>query len=501
MKYKLNIAAIALVLMLTGCKDFLDIQPVDKVVPKTVEDYELMLCNPQLFTSSQPLSLYMTDDVFMPDVYDNNGEMVEDTLRDYIYSTYELTASPLTHKYIRNLYTFDKDVYRVGEPDPDWNHPYRRIFMYNNVLNGVIKAEGDEAHRATVKAEALIGRAFEYLILVNLYAKHYSAATANSDLAVPLRLGVDLTNTNLTRATVSQVYTQIMNDINTATPHLPLYPPINCYRASKLASWSLKAKIFLYQGLYDSALVYSNMALDKVRGKLFDYKGIDEPDMFPRVHANPESIFARTENGSPEEVISLPFFYGLRGQVYASDELTNLLCATGQPDTTADKRYSLFYENFVVQDYGEEGIDTIILEGSLRKLWFRGINIGATVPEIYLIAAECEARIGSAAKAIELLNELRDNRIVNNVPLTATTNKNALKKVIDERRREFALVGIYRLIDLKRYNLDPETRVEQIVHRWGGQLHTLPANSGKYVLPIPPQVLIYNPDMPDNDRN
>ena len=41
-------------------------------------------------------------------------------------------------------------------------------------------------------------------------------------------------------------------------------------------------------------------------------------------------------------------------------------------------------------------------------------------PEIYLIAAECEAREGSIERAIALINKLRDNRIKNNTDIVAT---------------------------------------------------------------------------------
>jgi len=64
-----------------------------------------------------------------------------------------------------------------------------------------------------------------------------------------------------------------------------------------------------------------------------------------------------------------------------------------------------------------------------------------------LIAAECEARVGSKDNAMSYVNKLRDNRIKNNVALTATDKDEALRIVLDERRREFAFTGFHRLID------------------------------------------------------
>ncbi|MFR4044050.1 MAG: RagB/SusD family nutrient uptake outer membrane protein [Odoribacter splanchnicus] len=52
------------------------------------------------------------------------------------------------------------------------------------------------------------------------------------------------------------------------------------------------------------------------------------------------------------------------------------------------------------------------------------------------------------------MNKLRDNRIKNNVALTATDKDEALRIVLDERRQEFAFTGFHRLIDLKRLNYE-----------------------------------------------
>ena len=52
-------------------------------------------------------------------------------------------------------------------------------------------------------------------------------------------------------------------------------------------------------------------------------------------------------------------------------------------------------------------------------------NLAVSSPEIYLIAAECEAREGSVERAMSLINKLRDNRIKNNTPLVAIDRSDA----------------------------------------------------------------------------
>lgn len=131
------------------------------------------------------------------------------------------------------------------------------------------------------------------------------------------------------------------------------------------------------------------------------------------------------------------------------------------------------------------------------------MNIGFSTPEVYLIAAECEARVGDKNKALEHLNTLRDMRIKNNVAYetpTTLSNEEVLKLVIDERRREFAFNGITRLIDLKRLNREAWF-AKTITHSAGSEgTWTLEPNDLRYIMPVPENVLSFNPDMPQYER-
>ena len=114
-----------------------------------------------------------------------------------------------------------------------------------------------------------------------------------------------------------------------------------------------------------------------------------------------------------------------------------------------------------------------------------------STPEIYLIAAECEARVGDVGRAMALVNKLRDNRIKNNTALTATDKDDALKKVLEERRRELAMSGMVRYIDLKRLNQEVRF-TKSVTHITGDGTFRLEPNSPLYVLPIPAKVMRFN---------
>ena len=139
-----------------------------------------------------------------------------------------------------------------------------------------------------------------------------------------------------------------------------------------------------------------------------------------------------------------------------------------------------------------------MFEKPLWRPWFEQ-NMGITTSEMYLVAAECEARQGNIGRAMELLNKLRNNRIVDNKALTAANREEALKLVLEERRREFALTGLTRFIDLKRLNLDSRF-AKTVVHHVVGKDLTLPPNDPRWALPIPARPLRFNKSMLPNPR-
>ena len=88
------------------------------------------------------------------------------------------------------------------------------------------------------------------------------------------------------------------------------------------------------------------------------------------------------------------------------------------------------------------------------------IITGPTTAEMNLIIAECIARSSDWSGAMAYVNNVRKNRIRKEVytDLTASSQADAVKKVLQERRREMPF-GM-RWYDLKRLNaLDPANKV------------------------------------------
>ena len=104
-----------------------------------------------------------------------------------------------------------------------WDDAYANIYVYNAVANNILNVpDGTKEQREAKYAEALVGRAFEYLNLVNIFGNHYDPATAATDYGVPILLSEEVGDgASYVRNTVAEVYNQIMSDLKTATPLLP----------------------------------------------------------------------------------------------------------------------------------------------------------------------------------------------------------------------------------------------------------------------------------------
>lgn len=452
-----------LALPMVSCDDYLDLKPKGIVIPEKSEDYERLLNYAQLLKASESYPNFMTDDVFLPDEDDLTGGFVSLDLPD------------------QHLYTFSSEVFGDGETDGLWEHAYNRIYYYNVIIEDIMGASQDtEEHKRQLRAEALVGRAFEYLTLVNAYGKHYDPATAATDPGVPLMLDKNISKSNLQRATVQEVYDQIKRDLDTAAPDLPAKPALNAYRASAPVGYGMLARMYLYMGDYPKALENARLSLELNREllDLRNYKVVDPNKFIGRINVpygadNPENIYIRLA----------PWTFGFTMSAYGSDELVGLY------DQEKDMRFLLYFTDYL----GGINLD--------YPLWAPYIyaNMAMSTPEMYLIAAECEARIGNKDQAMDYINTLRDRRIVDNTPMMAADNREALVKVLEERRREMPMLGCTRLIDLKRLNREPEF-AKTVVHHVKGVEYRLEPNSPKYVLPIPPNVLRFNPNMEPNKR-
>lgn len=456
-----------------SCKKFLDVRPdnVNAINPRTVADFEEMLNNSNL---AQPN--YLVADVASDDI----------SLTDEV-----LTLGGQASFYV-NAYLWNQTVWTAADDDPMYNDTYKSILQSNIIMDNIDQAkDGSTERKDVVRAQARINRAYCYFQLVNLYGNDYQSATAKTDLAVPLVLHPDATLVPA-RATVQQIYDQVLADLNAAvnTSALPDFGT-DVIHPGKAAAYALLARTYLYMGDYEHSLAASESAL-RMRNTLLDYRSftaVNPNDLSFGVNNKPFSLFDQSKN--PEVILArvcmdADFYRKFRKTIGIDDELRTLL---GQDDLRLVYGFSL-------------GISYPLY--MINSLVYMQFNYSIGVPEMMLTKAECLARKGVAETALALLNQLRQYRynVDKYQPLSITPDQDILTLVLEERRRELFLHGGLRLFDLKRLNR--ENRFKKDLKRFsntdGHLLSTLMAGSPRYLLPFAPKVIANNPLIIQNQR-
>jgi tetratricopeptide (TPR) repeat protein len=432
------------VLMLSAActKEFLDKKPDQSlVVPQTLQDFQALLDNAQVNNLNMPALQEVASD--------------DNTVSDAGWAS-------VTVPMYKNSYTWAQDIY-AGSPDVfDWNDRYQQIFYANVVLEGLDKlgaADKASPQFGVEKGSALFYRAFALWQVAQLFCKPYVAATAAQDIGVPVRTSSDINQVSK-RASVAETYGQVISDLREAVPLLPQAVSIKT-RPSQAAGLGLLARVYLSMGDYASAGDFAGRALSQY-DTLLDYSQLNAAAGFPFARYNGEVIFHSMEYGTS---------------------------FSNQSRLLVD---SVLYVSYLPGDLRQQLYFKSVMAGHTYKGSYSGSSTffdGIATDELYLIKAECEARLGDSSAALSDLNVMLATRWVPGsfVPLTAATADGALTLILQERRKELLFRGL-RWTDLRRLNLDP-SRTVTLTRTVDGVSYTLAPNSPRYVFPIPDLVI------------
>jgi starch-binding outer membrane protein, SusD/RagB family len=440
-----------LVLGVTSCNKYLDVKPKGVQLLVTVPDYDQWLNATQLVNSEPTILNDFADNVDDPTIVPSNVT----------------SADELAYTWAPQL-TLTLTAAAVILP----NH-YQSIYYFNTVIQGIGAATGGtDQQKASLKAEALLGRALEYLYLVNEYGNEYDAKTAATDLAVPFVSSNDIAVATPPRSTVQQIYDDIVADITAAIPNLPADNSKDRYRGSLAAGYSVLARTYLYMQNYPMAQKYAQLALNNGPNAVQDYNAIQDASGIANLAVRPDAIYARLADS------------------YLSTQIPTLSFL--QSFDVNDIRLQAYYTNVGPLSLVTRGLSVYQPSVALP-------NWGTSVAEMRLIIAEAAARGGDLTTALQQLDAVRKCRIVSSV-YQAYQSSNAtdvLQKILDERGFEFPYCGM-RWFDMRRLNAE---NLMPAVNRYDAQnnvIATLAPQSPRYTLQIPTQAILYNPGMPQN---
>ena len=475
--HKTFICLVSVVVMFfsAGCDDFLDVAPSSSVsIPTFIEDYENMLYPFYLKYNANPILAVMGDDVYWSKSFYNSWSGNEQFRRAYLWSD---------------------EIYDQSMSNTHWNQQYGMIYTFNKIVDEVRNVPNEAmGNLLVIEAEARAYRALTYFNLVSVYAKPYALAN-ESDPGIPVIQKNDVTETKRERTPVREVYNFIISDLDSAIKYLPPHPTkASRYQAARLNVIGLKAKVLYHMNEYGRALTelenfFELLATTTSRFNysyaLFNYENATpspyDPSGLPSVYDPVADV--------EDVMINEYMFDPTKGSLYtgsiavlASNHLMSLFPADG------DRRKELMLSK-TGTDADEP--DRVIKEGHYS-------NTGISIPDIYLMIAECYARSNRTTEALKYLNELRENRLTpaTYTELSSSDSQVILRWVLEERIKEFVATG-HRWLDMRRLWNDPVgSALIEKTRTFDGKTYTLTEN--RLTVRIPEYVMEFNPGWEQN---
>ena len=478
---------VASAILMSACNEFLDELPSKNTsLPvETTEQLDAILARYEIFCEEQNLAAFSGNDDFeFPlGLYEAQPMLLpgpDDMLQAYLWDYENLAVSGTEF--------WQGNGYDTGE--------FTKIFRANMVLESLDDVKGTEEDKARLRAEAHFLRAYTYWGLANTYCLPYVAENAD-ELGLPIKQSTSYEE-SAARVSLEETYRFIESDLTEA---LKCITPLvqdgknKHWRANTAAVHAFAARYYLHRGNYGQALHYADEVL-KEYDVLVDYNtemneedatgmGFLVPSTYEQDHYTNFEKRVEWKEMLYMRYLSCNEFYSY----FPSDELLNLY----------DKDHDLRYRYHFVEDYVKVWY---ACDYELPVYMFFSSNqlpSGPTTAEMYLIKAECQARLGDYTQAMETVNLLRAKRMEPGewVKLHADNAEEAVLQILDERRRE--LPFSQRWYDLRRLNTNAEAfddagdivreffpiTATQINDKEPLMTYTLEKGSRKYALPLP----------------
>ncbi|MDR2286421.1 MAG: RagB/SusD family nutrient uptake outer membrane protein [Prevotellaceae bacterium] len=182
------------------------------------------------------------------------AEMYSDNIDDYKGPT-----NSLSDRFIEQVATW-QDVTELDNEDPQnvWEAHYKAIACANQALAAIAEL-GEPEKLLQYKGEALLARAYNHFILVNLFCLHYNKRTSDSDLGIPY---ISSTEKELYpkygRGTVAQVYDSIERDLEKGLLLITDNYKVTKYHFNHNAAYAFATRFYLYYEKYDKVIECAN---------------------------------------------------------------------------------------------------------------------------------------------------------------------------------------------------------------------------------------------------
>lgn len=511
MKTNKYMSAAVLIMCTLSCGKLLDEMPDNR----TELDSESKIT--KILVSAYPASDFMLAAEMMSDNVDDFGP-----------------TNPYTDNFIDQVFAWE-DVTESNNESPEriWESSYLAIAAANQALEAIEGLGGATTETLRhAKAEALLCRAYNHFVLVNMFCLNYNASTSDTDPGIPYS---DTPETELApeyeRGTVAEVYEKINADIEEALPlQADTYYTVPKYHFNRKAAYAFAARFNLFYEKWDKAEAYADKCLGSAPGILLrDWKGLSE--MTQEATAITKQ-FIRSDQNCNLLLMTAYSVMGLSfGPYYYYSKYSHGSYLSGTEDGMADNIWGedSFYMGMKV--YKGTNLDKTLFwklpylfeytDAVAGIGYYRTVYPAFWADETLLVRAESRILQGKYDRAAEDLTTWMQNIVDTDLILTRASikrfynnidygtwssptikkhlepgfdighergDKEAMLQCLLEFRRIETLAQGLRWFDIKRYGIEIERRVMNSKGEPEGITDVLPADDPRRAVQIPLKV-------------
>lgn len=445
------------VFFLSSCEAYLGTIPKGEKIPQTFEDYNAFI-------------RYKENHFF-----DNQQQM--NVLNEAFKTPSVLSSNEL----IRINYMWDEKADRKIQENSmqtstntsTYAYCYQGIAHWNLIIEDADKlTECTQSQREELMSQAKVLRAMAYFHLVNYYADQYTAENARTTRAVPLITSADVGEAS-PQVTLEELYQFMLSDLTESSISLLPEKGETLFHPTKGAGYAMLARIYMQMSDYENASKYAQRALD-INSTLYDWlpyylenkERYDDPadyyQDYPSVAlTNPENyVFAYSSPNAWSGVYSIPLD---RAKSFEQGDLRFITKFKFRKYATGDRYVSVLSDD---------------INGG-----------GPSTPEMYYIKAECLARKGELIEAMDVLNKVRETRILPEFynPLSAATEAQAIEYIRRDKENEYLQTAIT-FWEMRRFNKEPQY-ARTLTKEVDGVTYTLKPDSHLWIMPFSEQIM------------
>jgi len=444
--------SLLLLVGLSSCDDFLSEVPDNRTQIDTPEKISELLVTAYPVNSYFELAETMSDNVFDTEVKISTNQMNEQSFNWEMHT-------------------------EIGRDSQNgfWITSYAAIAAANQALDAIEKLR-NPASLNPQKGEALIARAYNHFMLVQLWANRYNPATAGTDLGVPY---ITKPETELLvkykRNTVKEVFDFIEQDITEGLKYVTNEYKEPKFHFNRDAAKAFACRFYLIKGDWDKVLEFSE-GLGSKPTKIRNYTAFNTVAFaqMPIEYSKAEqetNLLINYPNSTVDRAVSYRFSFpatksdellGSQTNIWGKD---NLIKASGYyyggSNVYIPKLYEYFRYTNLTSRIGLPCTSTVLFSND--ELYLNRIEALVMKNRFSEVNTELGYFLGTRTSGYNATKDILDEaRVKAKYPVVANeftpfyalsdAQTSYIKAIAEARRRDFMREGL-RWFDIKRFNL------------------------------------------------